>query len=78
MLRMSSVDYQGSPHASSADSLSAEQPEVLATDDDPSPSSPMHQTVPGIDLTGATISQEWSMLPDGAKDGESDLCWSCY
>lgn len=30
----------------------------------------MHQSVSSIDVTGATISQEWSLLPTPSEEGE--------
>ena len=55
---MSSVDYEGSPPKEPSPFASAAS---LPTDDDATgDSSDPHLQVPGIDLTGATISQEWS------------------
>jgi hypothetical protein len=67
---MSSVDYEGSPRAATPENFTADDGELLPTDEVPDSSSPTEETVPGIDLTGATISHEWSALPtysDGAK-----------
>lgn len=67
---MSSVDYEGSPRATTPEIFTAGDGENLLTDDVPGSSSPTEETVPGIDLTGATISHEWSALPtynDGTK-----------
>jgi hypothetical protein len=66
---MSSVDYEGSPRASTPENFTADG-EMPLTNDPPGSTSSMEETVPGIDLTGATISHEWSALPtytDGTK-----------
>jgi hypothetical protein len=67
---MSSVDYEGSPRAATPETFTADDGEMPLTDDIPGSSSSVEETVPGIDLTGATISHEWSALPtytDGTK-----------
>ena len=66
---MSSVDYEGSPRAATPETFSADG-EMPLTDDIPGSGSSREEGVPGIDLTGATISHEWSSLPtynDGTK-----------
>jgi len=66
---MSSVDYEGSTRASTPENFTADDREKL-TADVPDSSPPTEKIVPGIDLTGATISHEWSALPtysDGTK-----------
>jgi hypothetical protein len=73
---MSSVDYEGSPRTATPDDFSSGG-EMPLTDDIPGPSgSSSDEVVPGIDLTGATISHEWSALPtynDGTKSKFTNL-----
>ena len=65
---MSSVDFDEPGRSFSAELESPDIPMPL-TDDPPGSSSPMHQTVPGIDVTGATISQEWSVVAETSAEG---------
>ncbi len=60
---MSSVDYEDSPQVPSPFASSASLPTDADATGDP------HLQVPGIDLTGATISQEWS------AGGELNSCF---